>query len=98
MKSSLLVLLLLLGVIFPVKAKVVLPAIIGDNMVLQQNVTTSLWGTSLPNKHIKVITSWSEIIHEVNADSKGRWNVDISTHGAGGPYEISFIDGDTLQI
>lgn len=47
-----------------VSAKVKLPAILGDNMVLQQQTTVNLWGTASPSKQVKVITSWNKKIRD----------------------------------
>lgn len=41
------------------QAKVRLPHLIGDNMVLQQQTDTRLWGWAKPGKTVKATTSWS---------------------------------------
>ena len=40
------------------QAKVKLPSILGDNMVLQQKTTAKIWGWAKENAKIKVISSW----------------------------------------
>ena len=40
------------------QAKVKLPNVVGDNMVLQQNTDARLWGWAAPGKKVKVTTSW----------------------------------------
>ena len=42
------------------QAKVKLPHLIGDNMVLQQQTDARLWGWAKPGKTVKVTTSWSD--------------------------------------
>ena len=37
-----------------VSAKVVLPAIFSDNMVLQQNAQVNLWGKAMPGERVSV--------------------------------------------
>lgn len=39
-------------------AKVVLPDILSDNMVLQQNTEVKLWGTATPDAEVTVTPSW----------------------------------------
>ena len=39
-------------------AKITLPHVLGDNMVLQQQSTVKLWGEATPNKKVVVETSW----------------------------------------
>ena len=48
-------LLLLSGTI---SAKVVLPPMFSDNMVLQQQADAPIWGEAKPMKAVKVTTSW----------------------------------------
>ena len=42
------------------QAKVRLPHLIGDNMVLQQQTDARLWGWAKPGQTVKVTTSWSK--------------------------------------
>ena len=50
------------------QAKVRLPHIIGDNMVLQQQTEARLWGWAKPGKTIKVTTSWNNQAVSTKAD------------------------------
>lgn len=49
----------LVALTFSAQAKVRLPHIICDNMVLQQQSDARLWGWAEPGKTVKVTTSWS---------------------------------------
>ena len=51
-------------------AKVEFPAVIGDNMVLQQQTAASFWGKAAPGKKVTVKTTWSKEKYSVTADSK----------------------------
>ena len=42
-------------------AKVKLPSILGDNMVLQQKTAAKLWGWAKENVKIKITTSWDKV-------------------------------------
>ena len=41
------------------QAKVKLPHILGDNMIIQQDSEANLWGWDKPGTTVKVNTSWS---------------------------------------
>ncbi len=82
---------------FLLQAKIRLPHVIGDHMVLQRNTETKLWGWSDPGEKIIVVTSWNKKTYEITGSSLAKWQVSISTPKAGGPYEIS-ITGSSNQI
>ena len=42
-------------------AKVQLPAVFSDNMVLQQKSSVPFWGTATPGKILKITTSWRSL-------------------------------------
>lgn len=80
-------------------AKVEFPAVIGDNMVLQQQTAASFWGKAAPGKNVTVKTTWSKEKYSVTADSKtGKWFVKLNTPAAGGPYEITVSDGEAVTL
>ena len=41
------------------RAEVTLPAFFSDNMLLQQQSRTALWGQANPNKMLRIKTSWN---------------------------------------
>ena len=55
------------------QAKVKLPSILGDNMVLQQKTAAKLWGWAKENAKIQVKTSWDKKTYTTTADIKGCW-------------------------
>ena len=79
-------------------AKVELPAIFADNMVLQQQSDAALWGKAEPNKKVVITTTWSKAKTVVKADADGKWFARVATPVAGGPYEVTFNDGDKLTL
>lgn len=79
-------------------AKVELPGIIGNDMVLQRNSETVLWGKAQPFSKVKVKASWLENAVSAKADADGKWSVKVKTTDAGGPYTIEFNDGDRLVL
>ena len=81
------------------QAKVRLPHIIGDNMVLQQQTDARLWGWAKPGKTVRVSTSWSQQAVTAKAGKDGKWMVKVSTPKASyDPLSITFDDGEPLTI
>lgn len=79
-------------------AKVTLPKIFSDNMVMQQNAKANLWGDANANSTVKITTSWNKKTITAKADSNGKWKTAIDTPTAGGPYSISFNDGEKTEL
>jgi len=80
-------------------AKVSVPSIISDNMVLQQQTDAALWGTAKPGSKVVIRTSWDKRKTTVTADKEsGRWSARVRTPEAGGPYEITISDGEKLTL
>ena len=80
------------------KAEVRLPAILGDNMVLQRNDEARLWGWADPGKIVRIRTSWNDRTYRARADAQGRWQACVLTTEAGGPYTISISDGKPVTL
>ncbi|QEC52397.1 sialate O-acetylesterase [Anseongella ginsenosidimutans] len=72
------------------RAEITLPAIIGNNMVLQRQSDVKLWGKANANAQVSVMTSWDEKQYSTKADAAGNWKLTVQTPAAGGPYEINF--------
>jgi len=80
------------------QAMVVLPEVITNNMVLQQKDETIFWGKANQGKDLGIVTSWNNKKYTVRVGSDGAWKLKISTPVAGGPYTISFNDGDLVTL
>ncbi|RXF69658.1 sialate O-acetylesterase [Arcticibacter tournemirensis] len=80
------------------EAKVTLPAFFSNNMVLQQKDNAPLWGSTDSKKEVKIRTSWNGKSYIAKPDSKGNWKIAVSTPSYGGPYSITFDDGETLTL
>lgn len=80
------------------QAKVTLPRIFSDGMVMQQETTANLWGEAKANAIVKITASWSKKTITANADSDGKWKTTIATPKAGGPYSITFNDGEKTEL
>lgn len=91
--------LLLLLCTASLQAKVRLPHVIGDNMVLQQNTQARLWGWAKPGKIVKVSVSWSDITYSAKAGKDGKWLVSVATPAASyTPLSITFDDGEATTL
>jgi len=71
------------------KANVTLPAIFGDNMVLQRNSEVRIWGWANPKEEIKLVSSWNNQEYKTVTSNQAKWELVIKTPEAGGPYTIS---------
>ena len=77
------------------QAKVRLPHVLGDNMVIQQDADVRLWGSAKPNSTVKVSVSWSGDAYSAKADRKGEWQLTVKTPKADNkPLTVRFDDGD----
>lgn len=78
--------------------QVKLSPIFSDNMVLQQQTETPIWGKSVPNKNIEITTSWNNKKYTSQSDADGNWKVKVETPKAGGPYTITISDGKPVVL
>ena len=80
------------------QAKVQLPAFFSDGMVMQQQATANLWGTATPRKTVTLTTGWDGKTYRATADTQGKWNMSVTTPPAGGPYSLTFSDGELTVL
>ncbi|KOS05875.1 9-O-acetylesterase [Flavobacterium akiainvivens] len=78
------------------QAKVELPTFFTSNMVLQQKAGVPLWGHSNASQ-VTVTTSWDNKTQTVKTNG-GDFKVTVKTPSYGGPYTITFNDGDTVVL
>mgnify|MGYP004638982647 FL=1 len=81
-----------------ISAKVVLPKIFASGMVMQQQTDANLWGEAKADATVKIATSWNKKTVSVKAGNDGKWAAKIQTPAAGGPYSITFNDGEKTVI
>ena len=96
--KKLFAIILILASAYTVDARIVLSGLIADNMVLQQNSEVALWGTCEPRAEVAVTPSWNGSTVTVKSDQNGEWKVYVKTPRAGGPYSITFSDGEEIVI
>ncbi len=99
MKKFLLTLLVLLGIATSMFAKIILPSVFSDNMVLQQNADVAIWGWSDAGETVKIVASWnSKDTIKVKADNTAAWKTTIRTLSAGGPYSIQILGSSKVEL
>ncbi len=99
MNKKLLPLIALALVAIGAQAKVKLPHILSDNMIIQQNAQTNLWGWDKPGTNVEVTTSWSSQKYSARTGKDGKWFVKVHTPKASyTPLSITFDDGEKVTI
>ncbi|EAR02042.1 sialate O-acetylesterase [Maribacter sp. HTCC2170] len=79
-------------------AKIWLPSILSDNMVLQQNSEVTIWGwTTHTSEKITVIGSWDN--EGVTTEAyQGTWSLKIKTPKSGGPFTLKIEGHEAIEI
>lgn len=83
---------------YAAKADVSLPAILGSNMVLQQQTDVAIWGWGSPPERLTVTASWDNRPVSVTCAEDATWKVRLRTPTAGGPYTITISGSTTIQL
>jgi sialate O-acetylesterase len=81
-----------------VSANVKLPAIFGDNMVLQQKNDVAVWGWADAGEKIEVLGSWMKSPATTKTDKNGQWQIKIKTPETGGPYTLTVKGSNTIAL
>ena len=71
-------------------AKVSLPSLISDGMVLQRNSEVLIWGNAAPGEN--VILKFKNKKYETSADENGKWSIKLPEMNSGGPYTMQIND------
>jgi len=79
-------------------ADVRLPAVIGDNMVVQQGMQAHIWGWADPGEPVRVRGDWQTAEVRATADEEGMWLVELDTPEAGGPHSILIEGKNAIDI
>ncbi len=77
-------------------AAVKLPALISDNMVLQQRMPARSWGSATPGEEVTVTLGQTTVKAFTLED--GRFEVFLPPLNAGGPYELTIAGSNTITI
>ena len=92
----LLALSLYLALAVPLHADVELPALFGDRMVIQRDLPVHVWGTADPGEPVTV--TFQEQEASAIAAPNGQWEVYLAPVEAGGPYSLSVIGDNSIEV
>lgn len=82
--------------LFPCAAEVKLPAVIGENMVLQRGVDVPVWGWADPGEEVTVAFQGQRVT--TRADGDGKWVVKFAPLEAGGAFEMTLAGTKTITL
>ncbi|GHV48208.1 9-O-acetylesterase [Bacteroidia bacterium] len=83
----------------PVQADIKLPAVFGDNMVLQQQSEAAIWGWAKPNAGVQVKSSWNNKSYSTRSDGQGYWKLKVQTPAASfTPHTLTVGDGKSVVL
>ena len=95
MNKKTLFLSILISMAIGSEAKVKLPHLLSDNMVIQQQTDVRLWGWAKPDAKVVVTVSWSDQKAEAKVDKQGRWLLTVKSPKASyEPLSITCNDGE----
>jgi sialate O-acetylesterase len=76
-------------------ANVTLPAIFGDNMVLQRNIKVPVYGWADAGEQVTI--DFMGKTYKTTTGTDGKWSLKLGTYKAGGPYQMQ-IKGNNTDI
>lgn len=79
--------------------QIILPHLISEGMVLQQNQSVTLWGKGLGCSAVQVEILENEtcIMHKTANVNKTNWKLQLDPMKAGGPYQIQFFSDHKID-
>ncbi|HUQ91387.1 MAG TPA: sialate O-acetylesterase [Bryobacteraceae bacterium] len=90
---------LLFGLLLAVptlQATVKLPAVLSDNMVLQQGMPVRIWGEAASGEAVTVSMAGQTV--KARSENNGEWEAFLRPLTAGGPYEMTIAGSNTITI
>lgn len=79
-------------------ARVSLPAVFSDHMVLQRQSEVIIWGWASPLEAVTVVGSWDGKAVRDTADNNANWQVTVQTPAAGGPHTLTVMGDNTIVL
>ena len=79
-----------------VNAKVTLPKVFSSHMVLQREAPITIYGWADKGQNVTVTFAGKKLQSAVN--EKGEWSVTFPAMQAGGPYEITLAEQNTITL
>jgi sialate O-acetylesterase len=94
--GTLVVMLLALLSAAPAPAKVRLPHVFANDMVLQREMAIPVWGWASPGEKVTVKLNDQEV--SATANAAGKWNVKLPAMSAGGPHQLLVSGENTITL
>ncbi len=79
-------------------ADIRLPAVVGDNMVLQSGMKAPVWGWADPGEEVRLSVNWHRMERRTSADATGKWMFEIKSPPVGGPYQIMLKGKNSITL
>ena len=76
-------------------ARVRLPALVSDGMILQRGRQITIWGWDKPGERITV--DFDHHSYRAVTDATGKWKTGLPAHQAGGPYTLT-VKGENILV
>jgi sialate O-acetylesterase len=70
----------------PASAKIKLPRLVSDGMILQRDEPISVWGWADPGETVKI--EFLGKLYQIKPDRQGNWSATLAAVPAGGPYTM----------
>src|SRR5678816_954610 len=77
-------------------AKITVPSVIGDNMVLQSGQQVRVWGHGDPGEEVSIEIAGKKA--KTFTDNTGNWTTKIGPLKPGGPFDLTITGSNTLTI
>ena len=78
-------------------AEIRLPNFFADHMILQQQISNTIWGWAEPGEKIKVTASWGAEENTTTND-KGQWRVYLETPEHGTGHSLTIKGNNTIEL
>lgn len=78
------------------KKQLTIPSFISDGLILQRKKELKIWGWDIPLTDITI--TFNKETYYNQSDSDGYFEVEIGSHSAGGPYEMTIQGSETISI
>ncbi len=78
------------------KADIHLSVLFGDDMVLQRDKPSAIWGTA--EKGEKITLSFNNTTYHATAGKDGKWKITLPAQTAGGPYDITLKGKNSITL
>ncbi len=94
--KALLTFIFLISMVAITKARVELPSLFANHMVIQRDQPIVVWGTAAAGE--KITLQFSKQIKSIAANLSGTWKIQLLPEKAGGPFKMIIKGNNTIQL